>query len=271
MSRPSFVIFAQNYLSALLSDYGNVFLNEPVPRDPKLRVYKHPSRSNWGGAYLKTVLTGNARVMVSPEVIAEAQLVDVLFEPDRNKPRTSLGLLGELTSSPCIIETLRWSPNTSELRTCLQHCLIWKTETNGGIIPVSETLANTDGEESETTEEDNKSLLIIVPSILPEYIQGFGAKPSAMNISGVYDLPPSFCTTIVVTSELPLDISTLWLRILGRGKTQRQTIMELVKSDIDDPLYILARQQLRQWYQLLLQGQMGKESNLLMQTLASLI
>ncbi|GCL36203.1 hypothetical protein SR1949_13050 [Sphaerospermopsis reniformis] len=38
MSRPSFVIFAQNYLFALLSNYGNVFLNELIPRNPKLRV-----------------------------------------------------------------------------------------------------------------------------------------------------------------------------------------------------------------------------------------
>ncbi|MFM6151797.1 MAG: flagellar assembly protein H, partial [Sphaerospermopsis kisseleviana] len=65
--------------------------------------------------------------------------------------------------------------------------------------------------------------------------------------------------------------STLWLRILGRGKTQRQAIMELFNSGIDDPLYTLARQQLHQWYQLLLPGDMGKESQLLMQTLASLI
>jgi len=269
MSRPSFMIFAQNYLSALLSNYGSVFLNEPIPRDPKLRVYKHPSRFGWERTYIETLFTNNPRILVSPEVVAEAKLVDVLFEPDINKSRTSLGLLGELTSTSSIIQPLRWTPNAQEIRTCISHFLTWTSETNGGIIPVNETFKDTDQEESE--EEDNKTQLIIVPSIFPDHFQGFGVKPSAMNISGVYNLPPIFCTTIVVTSELPINVSTLWLRILGRGETQRQAIMELFNLSIDNPLYTLARQQLKQWYQVLLQGHTGKESKLLMKTLASLI
>jgi hypothetical protein len=267
MSRPSFMIFAQNYLFALLSNYGNVFLNEPIPRDPKLRVYKHPSRFGWERTYIETLFTNNPHILVSPEVVAEAKLVDVLFEPDINQSRTSLGLLGEFTATPCIIQPLRWTPDAWEIRTCISHFLAWTSESSGGIIPVNETLKNTDQEELE--EEDNKSQLIIVPSIFPGHFQGFGIQPS--HIPGVYNLPPIFCTTIVVTSELPIDVSTLWLRILGRGKTQRQVIIELFNSDIDDPLYTLARQQLQQWYQFLLQGDMGKESQLLMQTLASLI
>ena len=269
MSRPSFVIFAQNYLSALLSNYGNVFLNELIPRNPKLRVYKHPSRFGWERTYIETLFTNNPNILVSPEVVAEAKIVDVLFEPDINKSRISLRLLGELTSTPCIIQPLRWTPNTQEVRNCINHFLTWTSETNGGIIPVNETLKDIDREKSE--EDDNKTQLIIVPSIFPDHFQGFGIKSSAVNIPGVYNLPAIFSTTIVVTNELPIDISTLWLRILGRGKTQRQAIIELFHSGIDDPLYTLARQQLQQWYQFLLQGDMGKESKLLMQTLASLI
>jgi hypothetical protein len=179
-----------------------------------------------------------------------------------------LGLLGELTSTPCIIQPLRWTPNTQEVRNCINHFLTWTSETNGGIIPVNETLKDIDREKSE--EDDNKTQLIIVPSIFPDHFQGFGIKSSAVNIPGVYNLPAIFSTTIVVTNELPIDISTLWLRILGRGKTQRQAIIELFHSGIDDPLYTLARQQLQQWYQFLLQGDIGKESHLLIQTLASL-
>ncbi|MFM6005810.1 MAG: hypothetical protein ACKPB7_21525, partial [Sphaerospermopsis kisseleviana] len=119
------------------------------------------------------------------------------------------------------------------------HFLTWTSEADGRIIPVNETLKDTDQEKSK--EEDNKTQLIIVPSIFPDHLRGFGIKPSAINIAGVYNLPAIFSTTIVVTSELPIDVSTLWLRILGRGKTQRQAIMELFNSGIDDPLYTLAR------------------------------
>lgn len=268
MFRPVFAIFAQQYLKALLSDYGSVYLNEPIPRDPKLRIFKHPSRFNWGTEYLSTITAGSDRIMISPEVIAEAELVDVLFEPEVEKSRTSLGLLGELISVPCIIEILRWAPNEWDLRTCLRHWLTWKVEADGSIIPVDENPVHTDEQEDDQLEDDDKTLLIIMPSITPQRLKGFGAKKSVLNIPGVYELAPAFCTTIVVTSELKKDASTLWLRILGRGSTQRSAIMELLELDVDHPHRAVVRQQLQQWYQLLSQGQMGKESFRLMQTLA---
>ncbi len=278
MFRPAFALFAQQYLSALLGDFGTVYLNEPIPRNPKLRVFKHPSRFNWGTEYLRAVTAGNNRVMVSPEVIGEAELVDVLFEPDAEKSRASLGLLGDLVSVPCIIEIMRWAPNDWDLRDCLRHWLSWKAESNGSIIPVDETSVYVDIDEEEEEEEEeeeddylekvDKTLLVIVPSIAPQFLEGFAAQSSVINIPGIYELPPVFCTTIVVTSELPQDASTLWLRVLGRGPTQRTAIMELLNLDANNPHCVVVRQQLRQWYQLLSSGQMFKECKRLMQILA---
>ena len=88
MSRPAFSIFAQQYLSVLLNDFGTVYLNEPIPRDANLRIFKLPSRFNWGTEYLKEITHGDNRVMISPEVIGEAELVDILFEPNSQKSRT---------------------------------------------------------------------------------------------------------------------------------------------------------------------------------------
>jgi hypothetical protein len=64
MLRPSFEIFAQHYLSTILSNFGKVYLNEPVPRDPKLRIYKLPSRLGWRTDYLTAITAGNNRVMM---------------------------------------------------------------------------------------------------------------------------------------------------------------------------------------------------------------
>jgi hypothetical protein len=281
MSRPSFEIFAQHYLSTILSNFGKVYLNEPVPRDPKLRIYKLPSRLGWRTDYLTAITAGNNRVMISPEVIGEAEMVNVLFEPDPDKSRVSLGLLGELTSVPCIIETLRSLPDTGALQTCLQYWLRWKTEDSGGMIPIDETPVYPDDdddyddydEESDIEEEEeefvvNKTLLIIVPSISRQNLEGFRAKPSGRNIPGIYEFAPAFCTTIIVTSLLPVNASTLWLRLLGRGPTQRSAILELVAPDIKHPHDAEVRQQLREWYRILLEGNMGKESKRLMETLA---
>lgn len=278
MSRPPFTLFAQHYFSALLHDFGTVYLNEPVPRDPKLRVFKLPSRTNWGTTVLDALTAGNDRAMISPEVIGEAELVDVLFEPDDQKQKESLGLLGELLFAPCIIESLRWLPTTRELRTCMAHWLQWKVEADGSMIPVDDTSSNASetsaGMNRDRDEDDDelvdKILLIIVPSITEKQLKGWGAKASARMIPGIYDSPPAFCTTIVATSELPQNSSTLWLRLLGRGRTQRSAIQELMHLEADYPLRSVALQQLQQWYQLLSQGQRGKEIAPLMQLLSQI-
>jgi hypothetical protein len=276
MSRPAFTLFAQHYFSALLSNFGTVYLNELVPRDPSLRVYKIPSRSNWGTEVLGVVAGDNPQIMISPEVIAEAELVDVLFEPNEQQARASLGLLGDLLFVPCIIEPLRWIPTTWEIRTCLRHWLQWKIESDRSIIPAHETPVYEEEEEVEYNDEDeeeyepepiDKTLLIIVPSIVPEQLEEWGAHPSQRNIPGIYDFPSAFCTTVVVINELPQDSSTLWLRLLGRGQIQRAAIQELMSLEAHYPLRALAMQQLQQWHQLLLDGQMGQESKPLMQLL----
>jgi hypothetical protein len=279
MSRSSFSIFAQQYFSALLSDFGVVYLDEPVPRDPKLRIYKLPSRRNWGTEILSALTARNNQVRISPEVIGEAELVDVLFEPDHQKSRTVLGVLGELLFAPCIIETFHCLPTDDELRTCLGHWLQWKVESSGSLIPVDETPVEDDEDEDDEDEENedeyereivDKLLLIIVPSITVEQSVTWGITPSSGSIPGLYNLPPAYCTTLIATSELPQTASTLWLRLLGEGATQHSAIQDLILLEDDYPLRAATLQQLQQWYQQMSQGQMEKESNTLMQLLSQI-
>ncbi|MCU0552556.1 MAG: hypothetical protein MUC48_24755 [Leptolyngbya sp. Prado105] len=268
MTRTSFNLFAQRYFSTLLSEFGTVYLNEPVPRDPKLRVYKLPSRNNVGTQILGAVTQRNDRIMISPEVIGEAELVDVLFEPDEQKARTELGLLGELLSVPCIIETLRWLPTVREVRTCMRHWLSWKVGATGGMIPVDQDAVDREIEEEEDI--DDKLLLIVLPSTTPTLLETWGASPDSRNVPGVYQLAPAFCTMIVVVSELPQDTSTLWLRLLGRGRTQRLAIQELMRLELRHPIREAVLHQFKQWYELMIQGQMGKESKLCLQVLSQI-
>lgn len=272
MSRPAFAIFAQQYFSALLSDFGTVYLNEPVPRDPNLRVYKIPSRSNWGTEILSALTAGSDRVFVSPEVISEAELVDVLFEPDNRKSRSELGVLGELLFAPCIIAPLRWLPTASEMRTYTRLWLKWQMESDRSIIPVNQTSVNKKNKRKEEDEAEamDKSLLFIVPLIASQQLNDWRANPSNRNIPGIYELGSAFCTTIVAIAELPSTPDTLWLRLLGRGLTQRSAIVELMHLESDRPLRTVVLQQLKQWEQLLLNGRMGKESQHLMQVLSQI-
>lgn len=282
MSRPSFAIFAQQYLDAILNGFGEVYLNEPMPRDPKLRIYKHPSRSNPTTDVLKAALGDNPRVWINPEIIAEAKLVDVVFEPDAERSRESLGLLGELLRVPSIIAPFRWSPNSWTIRKAQSSLFAWDAADHGCIIPVDEEPVYDDDdddydEEAEEEEEEiTKNMVMIFPSIDRKLIKGFRLSRSSRKIAGrkmtgVYEFAPAFWTTVVITSELPKIPETLWLRILGRGPTQRSAIEELIQLDATHPQRTIARQQLCNWYHALLDGNMGHESKALMETLVKVV
>ncbi|MGG6270538.1 hypothetical protein ACQ4M3_37965 [Leptolyngbya sp. AN03gr2] len=275
MSRSPFSLFSQQYFATLLSRFGTVYLNEPVPRDPKLRIYKHPSRSDFGTAVLGALAEGSPQVWINPEIIAEAELVDVLFEPDPTTSKAVLGILGDLLIQPCIIESLRSLPTTREFRTCLGHWLRWQVETDGSIIPVDEEAPTYSKDECEENDEDeelesNQRLLVIVPQMTAKQLEGWGARLSHRHIAGLYELPPAYCTTIVCTRELPETIETLWLRLLSRGATQRRAIQDLIKLETNHSLRSVALHPLQSWYWRLCENTLNRESKLLMQGLSQI-
>jgi hypothetical protein len=271
MVRPAFANFAQHYFAAILQNFGTVYLNEPIPRDPKLRIYKHPARSNFGTTLLGKLTTMDKRILISPEVEGEADLVDVLFEPNAQISRQSLGVLGELLFTPSIIAALRWTPNHWMHQTHLMHLLRWQSEVSESIIPANEetsTLGEGNTNHDIESEPMEKRLLMIVPSITPKHLNHFGFSPSQKCISGIYSSLPAFCTTIVVVNQLPQEESTLWVRLLGRRSTQQSAIDELLQLNVSHPLRSIAIEQLRLWYQLLRAGKIGRESSQLIESLS---
>lgn len=167
------------------------------------------------------------------------------------------------------------------MRKCRQQWLIWDSADHGGIIPVDEEPVYEEDEEYDYDEDDDeddyepeevtKILLTIVPSTDHHLIQGFGLNPCTQNIPGVYEFPPLCHATVIATNELPKTPSTLFLRILGRGPTQRGAIEELIALESSHPLRLVALKSLQDWYHLLLDGRMGRESAALMQSLSLLL
>jgi hypothetical protein len=267
----------QRYLSALLAPFGTVYLDAPIPRDPNLRVFKHPSRGGWETDFLETITEGTG-ARISPEVRGEATLVDVLFEPNPQQSRDELGVLGKLLSAPCIIEcpeevseddldfleddeflaedpaffdddddefddefdelnSLDKGRDSESLHTALHHWLMWNSELNQSIIPVDAQPLQED--ESSSKPRRRKKVpahlsLLIMPTIEPRALTGFGATASELDVAGIYRLAPAFSLTIVVTSELPRSPETLWLRLLGEDETREQAIADF--NALDHPL-----------------------------------
>ncbi|MEB3342524.1 hypothetical protein [Okeania sp.] len=91
----------------------------------------------------------------------------------------------------------------------------------------------------EKTDEINLPLLwIITPTIPSAIIAGVGAQnPPEFNCSGIYTLGNIYRTKIVAVHQLPKTEETLCLRMLDKGKVQKEAIQELRNLSIDSPLY----------------------------------
>ncbi|GAP99789.1 hypothetical protein [Leptolyngbya sp. NIES-2104] len=116
---------------------------------------------------------------------------------------------------------------------------------NSSIIPVDEeTLIDNKDESEDEVLKCDRRLLVIVPQMTNQQLEGWGATVSCRPIAGLYELPPVYCTTIVCTRELPETLETLWLRLLSRGSMQRKAIADLLKLETNHPLRPVALQQL---------------------------
>jgi flagellar biosynthesis/type III secretory pathway protein FliH len=60
-------------------------------------------------------------------------------------------------------------------------------------------------------------------------LEGFGAKTKEGWEKGVYFLPKYQKAAIVAINQLSMTEDTLWLRVMGKGKTQTEAITQVVK------------------------------------------
>jgi hypothetical protein len=179
--------------------------------------------------YLEELLSPFGKVEVSREVTDEVRQVDILFSPtsSHNADLQSLGLLGRIATTASLLEPFRNQPSKTEVRNCLLKLF--------SVYGESQRKAK---RENTSLPEDNlPHLWILATSASTTLVESFGARLDTDNwLAGVYFLPDSFRTAIVAINQLPLTLETLWLRILGKGETQRQAISELLSLSQNNPL-----------------------------------
>ncbi len=78
-------------------------------------------------------------------------------------------------------------------------------------------------------------LWILTPTFSARMIQGFRADSDERNwLKGVYFLADFLKVAIVAIHQLPVSEDTLWLRVLGKGETQKRAVEELVQLPEDN-------------------------------------
>ncbi len=178
--------------------------------------------------YLEELLTPLGTIRKSKKVKSEVQEIDVWFEPSSSPPPNELplGLLGKMAATSCLFEPFRNPPSEIEIRSCLLKLyavhgdVLRKAKRSNRTIPESEL----------------PMLWILTPTFSARMIEDFGTHRDESNwLKGVYFLAKSLKAGIVVIHQLPVNEDTLWLRVLGKGGTQKRAVEELVELPERNP------------------------------------
>lgn len=180
--------------------------------------------------YLKELLAPLGEVETSRDVPGEVREIDVWFTPYPPTERGDaevLGLLGRFATTPSIFEPFRNAVTSSQIRGCMAK-----------LFDIHASLQRQRQRDNIRLEEDDlPRLWIFSPTVSANILNGFKAEPDLDNwLPGVYFLGESLKTAIVVIHQLPRTQETLWLRILGKGTTQKQAINEIGALPPNHPL-----------------------------------
>ncbi|CCI17644.1 conserved hypothetical protein [Microcystis aeruginosa PCC 9807] len=174
--------------------------------------------------YLEELLSPLGRVEISKEITDETRQIDLFFSPhpDRQITVDNLGLLGQIALNSALLEPYRNSPTRADVRNCLSKLT----------AVLAELQRQAKRENSSYNEENLPRLWILAPLVSETILNGFGAVLDPNWPEGVYFLPRLQRTAIIVINQLPVNFHTLWLRLLGKGKTQNQAVRELLELPI---------------------------------------
>jgi Domain of unknown function (DUF4351) len=193
--------------------------------------------------FAKELLSGLLETVGIPskevKVTSEVRGIDLLFIPVSEKAadREKLGLLGRIAATACIIEPYRNAPGNDDILICLMRLVIQRGE--------RQRKANRD--KQKLKEDDYEMLWVVGPTISKAVLAAFGAVPSEEWGLGMYFLGTGFRTVLVAVHQLTPTRDTLWLRILGKGKIQKQAIDEVLALPKEDPLRNLALELIASW------------------------
>jgi len=169
--------------------------------------------------YLEELLASLGNVKTSKDVKSEVQEIDVWFVPTTTAINSELGLLGKMAVTSCLFEPYRNAPSEVEIRSCLLK--LYSVQ--------GELLRQAKREKRTISEEELPFLWILTPTCSERILEGFGAKAKEGWEKGVYFLPKYQNAAIVAINQLPIIEDTLWLRAMGKGKTQTEAISKVVE------------------------------------------
>jgi hypothetical protein len=173
--------------------------------------------------YLEEFLAPIGTVQRQYEIPGESKFVDVWFVPTPNAIQEDLGLLGRMVQQPCLFEPYRNVPTRTEVRVSVMK-LVWVQEDERRKVQMDEL-----------PEEDLPWLWILAATTSKPLLEAAEGKVKADWLPGVYFLSGIFKSAIIAIDQLPETEETLWIRLLGRDKTQERAIREVFALPPEHP------------------------------------
>jgi hypothetical protein len=131
-----------------------------------------------------------------------------------------------MAATSCLFEPFRNPPTEVEIRSCLSKLYA----VHGDVLRKAKRSNKT------LTETQLPFLWILTPTFSARMIEDFGTNSDESNwLTGVYFLAKSLKAGIIVIHQLPVNEDTLWLRVLGKGGTQKRAVEELVELPERNP------------------------------------
>jgi hypothetical protein len=211
--------------------------------------------------FLEELLTLVGEVKPTLEVPGEPRFVDIWFAPFQQptvNPQT-LGVLGRIATTPCLLEPFRNQPTFTEVRNCLLKLFLLQADFQRKAKRVGDTIP----------EAELPQLWILAPSASDNLVNIFRAIPDESWLEGIYFLAEGLKAAIIAINKLPRTPETLWLRVLGRDATQQQAIEEVIALPVDNPQRSAVLKLLSTWkINIEISGEIGEEERRLLMTLS---
>jgi hypothetical protein len=186
--------------------------------------------------YLEEMLSPFGMVQRQYEVPGEAKFIDLWFVPRVVEGAVDrLGLLGRMLQGPAVFEPYRNAPTRQDFRIGTMK-LVWVQEDERrkaklDVMP----------------EEDLPSLWILAPKVSKPFRRAFRLWQGRHWPKGVYLGGEGHKTGVVAIEELPETPETIWLRVLGRGETQKRAVEELQALPKSTPMRYKTLQLVFSW------------------------
>ena len=186
------------------------------------------SHDQFAKDFLESLLSPLGQVQTSLKISGEVREVDVYFVPDSNlAPIQELGILAECAKTTVIFEPFRNSVKVPQIRACMSKLY----DLHSYLLREAKRQS-----QPELGDEVLPNLWILTPTLSAQILEGLRAKLELDKWGeGVYLLSPTLKTGIIVIHQLPQTPTTLWVRLLGKGKVQERAIQEVAALPAEHP------------------------------------